>query len=79
MALARSQWAADIAGQPAARMMETVAHDYTEFNGDYPTRIDGRTMTDTTVVYHSCGTRTSPTQTPAFDPIRTIPLSLAVK
>ena len=40
MALARSQWAADIAGQPAARMMETVADDYTEFNGDYPTRID---------------------------------------
>jgi ketosteroid isomerase-like protein len=44
MALARSQWAADIAGQPAERMMETVADDYTEFNGDYPTRIDGKTM-----------------------------------
>ncbi len=44
MALARSQWAADIAGQPAARMMDTVADDYTEFNGDYPTRIDGKTM-----------------------------------
>ena len=44
MALARSQWAADIAGQPAARMNETLADDYTEFNGDYPTRIDGKTM-----------------------------------
>ena len=44
MAMARSQWAADIAGQPAARMMETVADDYTEFNGDYPTRIDGKAM-----------------------------------
>ena len=44
MALARSQWAADIAGQPAARMMETVADDYTEFNGEYPTRIDGKAM-----------------------------------
>lgn len=44
MAMARSQWAADIAGQPAARMMETVADDYTEFNGDYPTRIDGKSM-----------------------------------
>ncbi|MEO6112993.1 MAG: nuclear transport factor 2 family protein [Sphingomicrobium sp.] len=44
MALARSQWAADIAGQPAARMMDTVADDYTEFNGDYPTRLDGKTM-----------------------------------
>jgi len=43
-ALARSQWAADITGQPAARMMETVADDYTEFNGDYPTRIDGKAM-----------------------------------
>jgi ketosteroid isomerase-like protein len=44
MALARSQWAADIAGQPAERMMDTVADDYTEFNGDYPTRIDGKAM-----------------------------------
>lgn len=44
MALARSQWAADIAGQPAARMVETVVDDYTEFNPDYPTRIDGKTM-----------------------------------
>lgn len=44
MALARSQWAADIAGHPAERMMETVADDYTEFNPDYPTRIDGKAM-----------------------------------
>ena len=44
MALARSQWAADIAGQPAARLMETVADDYTEFNPDYPTRIDGKAL-----------------------------------
>ena len=44
MALARAQWAADIAGQPAAQQMATVADDYTEFNGDYPTRIDGKTM-----------------------------------
>jgi ketosteroid isomerase-like protein len=44
MALARSQWAADIAGQPAERMMETIADDYTEFNPDYPTRIDGKAM-----------------------------------
>lgn len=44
MALARAQWAADIAGQPAARLMETAAEDYTEFNPAYPTRIDGRAM-----------------------------------
>ena len=44
MALARSQWAADIAGQPAEQQMASVADDYTEFNGDYPTRIDGKVM-----------------------------------
>ena len=45
MALARAQWAAEIAGEPMAqRMMETVADDYTEFNGDYPTLIVGKAM-----------------------------------
>jgi ketosteroid isomerase-like protein len=44
MALARAQWAAEISGQPAAVQMATVADDYTEFNGDYPTRIDGKAM-----------------------------------
>ena len=44
MAMARAQWAADIAGQPATQQMVSVADDYTEFNGDYPTRIDGKTM-----------------------------------
>lgn len=44
MALARAQWAADIAGQPAAAMTETLADDYTEFNPEYPTRLDGKAM-----------------------------------
>jgi len=44
MALARSQWAADIAGQPADQQMASVADDYTEFNPGYPTRIDGKAM-----------------------------------
>lgn len=44
MALARSQWAADIAGQPVPRLTETLADDYTEFNPDYPTRLDGKAM-----------------------------------
>lgn len=44
MALARSQWAADIAGTPGVRMRDTIADDYTEFNPDYPTRIDGKAM-----------------------------------
>ena len=44
IALARAQWAAEIAGQPAAQQMASVADDYTEFNGDCPTRIDGKDM-----------------------------------
>jgi len=44
IALARSQWAAEIAGQPAAQQMSQLADDYTEFNGDYPTRIDGKDL-----------------------------------
>ncbi len=44
MAIARAQWAAEIAGQPFAQQMTAVADDYTEFNADYPTRIDGKAM-----------------------------------
>ncbi len=44
MALARAQWASDMAGEPAAQQMATVADDYTEFNPGYPTRIDGKAM-----------------------------------
>jgi len=44
IALAKSQWAAEIAGQPAAQQMSQLADDYTEFNGDYPTRIDGKDL-----------------------------------
>ena len=44
MALARAQWAAEAAGQPAAQQLASVADDYTEFNPVYPTRIDGKAM-----------------------------------
>ena len=44
MAMARAQWAAELAGQPAAQQMTNIADDYTEFNADYPTRIDGKAM-----------------------------------
>ena len=44
MALARAQWAAEAAGQSAAEQMATAADDYTEFNGDYPSRIDGKAL-----------------------------------
>ena len=43
-ALARAQWASEMAGETATQQMESVADDYTEFNGDYPTRIDGKAM-----------------------------------
>ncbi|MFP5329880.1 MAG: nuclear transport factor 2 family protein [Alphaproteobacteria bacterium] len=44
MAMARAQWAADIAGQPVPYMTQSLADDYTEFNPDYPTRVDGKAM-----------------------------------
>lgn len=44
MALARSQWAAEIAGQPGAQQNATLADDYTEFNPDFPTLIVGKDM-----------------------------------
>ena len=44
MALARAQWAAEIAGQPADQQNASLADDYTEFNGDFPTLIVGKAM-----------------------------------
>ncbi len=44
IALAKAQWAAQMANAPAAKVMETVADDYTEFNPSYPTRLDGKRL-----------------------------------
>jgi len=44
IALAKAQWAAELANAPAAKVMETVADDYTEFNPTYPTRLDGKKL-----------------------------------
>ena len=44
MALARAQWASEIAGQTPAQQLASVADDYTEFNGDYPTLLVGKDM-----------------------------------
>jgi ketosteroid isomerase-like protein len=44
MALARAQWAAEVAGKSPADQMLDTAEDYTEFNGDYPVRIDGKAL-----------------------------------
>lgn len=44
MALARAQWASEIAGGSTAQQNSTLADDYTEFNGDFPTLIVGKAM-----------------------------------
>jgi ketosteroid isomerase-like protein len=44
MALARAQWAAEVAGKSAADQTVNTADDYTEFNPDYPVRLDGREL-----------------------------------
>jgi ketosteroid isomerase-like protein len=44
IALARAQWASEIAGEPMAQQNATLADDYTEFNGDFPTLLVGKTM-----------------------------------
>jgi ketosteroid isomerase-like protein len=42
MALARAQWAAEAQGKSVAEQNASLADDYTEFNQDYPVRIDGK-------------------------------------
>ena len=44
MALARAQWASEIAGEPMAQQNVSLADDYTEFNGEFPTLLVGKTM-----------------------------------
>jgi len=44
MALARAQWASEIAGAPMVQQNASLADDYTEFNGDFPTLIVGKAM-----------------------------------
>jgi uncharacterized protein DUF4440 len=44
MALARAQWASEIAGAPMAQQNVSLADDYTEFNGDFPTLLVGKTV-----------------------------------
>jgi ketosteroid isomerase-like protein len=44
MALARAQWASEIAGETMAQQNASLAEDYTEFNGDFPTLLVGKTM-----------------------------------
>ena len=46
MSLARAQWGAEVAGKSVAEQSANTADDYTEFNPDYPTRIDGKALSD---------------------------------
>ncbi len=46
MALARAQWDAEIQGKSAAEQSAWTADDYTEFNSDFPVRIDGKALND---------------------------------
>jgi ketosteroid isomerase-like protein len=43
IALAKAQWSADIA-KDTDKAVSFLADDYTEFNSDYPTRIDGKEL-----------------------------------
>jgi len=43
IAVTKAQWAANMQNDVAAAM-KSVADDYTEFNSDYPTRLDGKAL-----------------------------------
>jgi ketosteroid isomerase-like protein len=42
IAVTRAQWAAEAQGKSVAEQNAVLADDYTEFNADYPVRIDGK-------------------------------------
>ena len=44
MAMARAQWASEIAGAAMAQQNVSLADDYTEFNGDFPTLLVGKAI-----------------------------------
>lgn len=44
MAVAKAQWAAEMKNRPATETMGSIAEDYTEFNGDVPTLMEGKAM-----------------------------------
>lgn len=54
IALTKEMWAAEARGDVAGSM-KYVADDYTEFNGDYPTRLDGKGINMTLAEANSGG------------------------
>jgi ketosteroid isomerase-like protein len=44
IAITRAQWAAEAEGKSVAEQNAALADDYTEFNRDYPVRLDGKAL-----------------------------------
>jgi ketosteroid isomerase-like protein len=44
IAITRAQWAAEAQGKSVAEQNAVLADDYTEFNRDYPVRLDGKAL-----------------------------------
>jgi ketosteroid isomerase-like protein len=44
IAITKAEWAAQMGKEPIATIMQNVADEYTEFNSDSPTRLDGKDM-----------------------------------
>ena len=44
IAITKAEWAAQMEKKPIATIYENVADEYTEFNSDSPTRVDGKDM-----------------------------------
>ena len=47
MAITRAQWAAEVQGKSVAEQTTLMADDYTEFNPDFPVRLEGKALNAT--------------------------------
>lgn len=54
ISITKEMWAAEVRGDVAGSM-KYVADDYTEFNGEYPTRLDGKSINMTLAEANSGG------------------------
>ena len=55
IAITKAQWAAEMNKRPAATRLQNVADEYTVFNPDSPTRLDGKDLTMRLVEASSSG------------------------
>ncbi|MFS8063326.1 MAG: DUF4440 domain-containing protein [Luteimonas sp.] len=44
IAVAKAQWAAENQNKPSSQALASIADDYTEFNGDVPTLLEGKAI-----------------------------------